>query len=119
VLASTSNNLTDRPAPQQREYMSQSMSGVCVWRSVSERMAAQVTPRRKGMTSNSQTSPLIEEEAPRLNTYMSTREQKSWSWIPKSLKTKNYCAGMGQHQFNLAGRWPLKFRENPHALADI
>jgi hypothetical protein len=35
------------------------------------------------------------------------------------LETKNYCAGEGRQQFNRDGRWPLKFRENPHTLPDI
>jgi hypothetical protein len=47
-----------------------------------------------------QTLPLVEEEAPFLNTYMSRSEQKTWSWIPMGLETKNYSAGEDQQQFN-------------------
>jgi hypothetical protein len=52
------------------------------------------------VTSSSQTPPLADEEAPLLNTYISRREQKSWSWISPGLETKNYCAGEAQQQFN-------------------
>jgi hypothetical protein len=44
--------------------------------------------------------PLVEEEAPLLNTYMSRREQISWSQIPKKTEAKNYCNGEDQQQFN-------------------
>jgi hypothetical protein len=66
------------------------------------RVPARVPPptNRVGMTSSSQTPSLVEEEAPLLNTYVSRREQKTWSWIPTGLETKNYCAGEGQQQFN-------------------
>jgi hypothetical protein len=52
------------------------------------------------VTSSSQTPPLAEEEAPFLNTFMSMIEQKSLSWIPTGLETKNCCAGDDQQQFN-------------------
>jgi hypothetical protein len=61
---------------------------------------ARVAPSRRGVTSNNQTPPLLEEEAPLLNTYMSRRKQTSWSWIKTGLETKHYCVGEGQHQFN-------------------
>jgi hypothetical protein len=32
--------------------------------------------------------------------YMFRREQKSWTWIPTGLETKNHCTGEGQQQFN-------------------
>jgi hypothetical protein len=46
------------------------------------------------------TPPLVEEEAPFLNTYMSRREQKSWSWVSRRPEARNDCAGEGQQQFN-------------------
>jgi hypothetical protein len=45
---------------------------VCRREPISEWVPARVT---KGMTSSSETPPLVEEEAPLLNTYMSNREQ--------------------------------------------
>jgi hypothetical protein len=48
----------------------------------------------------SQTPPVGEAEASLLHTYMSSRDQKSCSWIPMELETKHYCAGEGQQQFN-------------------
>jgi hypothetical protein len=50
--------------------------------------------------------PLVDEEAPLLNTDMSRREQKSWSWIWRRLKpgmsvlARNVCAGEDQQQSN-------------------
>jgi hypothetical protein len=55
-------------------------------------------PQEKG--SDSHTPSPVEEEAPLLNTYTSRREQKSWSWIPSRLNTKNSFAGEDQQQFN-------------------
>lgn len=47
-----------------------------------------------GMTSSSEAPPLIEEDTPFLNTYMSRGEQKTFGHgIPKGLGTENYCAG--------------------------
>jgi hypothetical protein len=89
------------------------VSGVCVCvcvcvcgGPVSEWVPTHVTPSRRGVTSSSQTPPLIEEGAPLLNIYMSRREQKSWSWILMGHETKNYCVGKGQQQFN----WPTDQR---------
>jgi hypothetical protein len=39
---------------------------------------------------------LVEEEAPFLNSYMSRREQNSWSWISRSPEARNDCAGEAQ-----------------------
>jgi hypothetical protein len=42
-----------------------------------------------GVSSSSQTPPVNAGEAPPLITHMSRREQKSCSWIPMGLKTRN------------------------------
>jgi hypothetical protein len=52
---------------------------------------AQVTPN-----SSSQTRPLVEEETPQINTYISRREHTFWSRIPTGLEAKMYCAGEGR-----------------------
>jgi hypothetical protein len=61
-------------------------------------------PVEGAVTSISYTPPLVEEEAQLLNTFMSRREQKSSSWIPTGLETKNYYAGEGQQHFNRSTR---------------
>jgi hypothetical protein len=38
------------------------------------------------------TPPLLEEEAPLLNMYMSRREQKSSSWVSRIPEARNDCA---------------------------
>jgi hypothetical protein len=53
-------------------------------------------------------TPLVEEAAPLLNTYISRRKQKPSSWIPTRLETKNYCAGETQQQFNRPTDRPTK-----------
>jgi hypothetical protein len=73
-----------------------SLTCMCVWRGpVGGWVPAGIPPRRGGVT-----PPLVEKEAPLLNTFMSVKEQKYWSWVPTGLRTKNYCAGEGQQQFN-------------------
>jgi hypothetical protein len=44
---------------------------------------------------------LVEEKAPHVNAYMSSREQKPWSWISMRHNAKNDCAGRSQQQFTL------------------
>jgi hypothetical protein len=39
------------------------------------------------------TPPLVEENVPLLNTYMSSREQETWSQISKRPEAKNDCVG--------------------------
>jgi hypothetical protein len=46
------------------------------------------------------TTPLIKEEAPFINMYISRTEQKSWSWISRRPEARNNYAGEGQQQFN-------------------
>jgi hypothetical protein len=49
-------------------------------------------PSRRGVTSSSQTPPLIEEEATLPNTYTSRREQISLSWILMGFKKPTITA---------------------------
>jgi hypothetical protein len=58
------------------------------------------SPRRGGVTTSSQTPPLVEEGATLINTYMSRREQKNLVMIPMGFETKTYCAGEGQQHFD-------------------
>jgi hypothetical protein len=39
------------------------------------------------------TPPLVEEEAPLLNTYMSRREKRTWSWVSRRSEVRNDSAG--------------------------
>jgi hypothetical protein len=54
------------------------------------------SPVEGGVTSSSQTPPLVEEEVPIQNTRKS--EKKIWSRVPTGTETKD-CADKGQHQF--------------------
>jgi hypothetical protein len=51
------------------------------------------------------TAPLVEDETPLLNTYMSKREQEYWSYVLTKPEAKNDCAGEDHQQFNLPTDW--------------
>jgi hypothetical protein len=101
VLARATSNLSDWNIWPARERLC-----VCRRGPVGEWVPAQVSLSTGRMTSRSQASPLLEEEDQLLNTHMSRREQKSWSWFPTGLETKNYCAGEGQQQFSRSANRP-------------
>jgi hypothetical protein len=66
-----SRRCRNSPGRSERQVWKERRVSVCVWRRgrVSEWVPAQVTPDTWGVTSSSQTPPLVEEEAPLLNTY--------------------------------------------------